>query len=187
MKPENRTRMMIWAIVVLAVLNITTILTIIYHRHEPRPDTIMPESGMTGGENSSVRFSGRWFRDELDLSAEQMNRFREFNPAFRQHVRDINLQLNDLRRLMLDEMSSPASDSARLNSLADSVGYLHADLKKHTYRYYMNFKDMCNMEQKEKLDNMFREMFAADVQTGRYGPGGPYGRGRGRRIIDQSF
>lgn len=184
MKPENSNRMIIWAIVVLAVLNITTILTIIYHRHESRPEIDMQGSGTFGGENSSVRFSGRWFRDELGLSVEQMNRFREFNPAFRQHVRDINLQLNDLRRLMLDEMSSPVSDSARLNSLADSVGYLHADLKKQTYRYYMNFKDMCNMEQKEKLDNMFGEMFAADVQTGKYGPGGPYGRGRGKRFIN---
>ena len=184
MKPENRTRIMIWAIVVLAVLNITTILTIIYHRHEPEPEITVPVSGTNVGENSSVRFSGRWFRDELDLSAEQMNRFREFNPSFRRNVRDINLELNDLRRLMLIEMSSPDSDSARLNSLADSVGNLHADLKKHTYRYYMNFKNICTGEQKEKLDRMFGEMFAADVQTGRYGPGGPYGRGRGRRFIN---
>jgi uncharacterized membrane protein len=184
MKPENRTRMMIWAIVVLAVLNITTILTIIYHRHEPEPESTVPVSGTTGEEISSVRFSGRFFRDELVLNAEQMNRFREFNPAFRQRVRDINLELNDLRRLMLEEMSSPYSDSARLNSLADSVGYLHADLKKRTYRYYMNFKDICNEEQKEKLDRMFGEMFAADVQTGRYGPGGPYGRGRGRQFVN---
>jgi hypothetical protein len=184
MKPENRTRLMTWAIIALAVLNITTILTIIYHRHQTGPDITVPGSGTIGEGNSSVRFSGRYFRDELDLNAEQMNRFREFNPAFRQNVRDINLQLNDLRRLMLDEMSSPGSDPAKLNLLADSVGYLHAELKKHTYRYYMNFKDMCNMEQKEKLDNMFMEMFATDVQTARYGPGGPYGMGRGRRTIN---
>ena len=46
----------------------------------------------------------------------------------------------------------------------------------------MNFKDICNKEQKEKLDNMFGEIFAADIQTGRYGQGILYGRGRGRRI-----
>lgn len=184
MKPENRTRMMIWAIVVLAVLNVTTILTIVYHRHDPGPEITVSGSGTIVEENASVRFSGLWFRDELDLSAEQMNRFREFNPGFRQNVRDINLQLNDLRRKMLVGMSSSESDSTRLNSLADSVGYLHADLKKQTYRYYMNFKDICNEEQKVKLDNMFGEMFASDVQTGRYGPGGPYGRGRGRRFIN---
>ena len=182
MKTENRTRMMIWAIALLAVMNITTILTIIYHRHETRPGINMPVSDITGGDNASVRFSGRWFRDELDLSAEQMNRFREFNPAFRQHVRDINLQLNNLRKLMMNEMSSPLSDSARLNVLSDSVGFLHAELKKYTYRYYMNFKDICNKEQKEKLDNMFGEIFAADIQIGRYGQGSLYGRGRGRRI-----
>ena len=184
MKPENRTRMMIWAIVVLAVLNITTILTIFYRRHDPDAEITVPVSGTNVGENSSVRFSGRWFRDELDLNSEQMNRFREFNPAFRQQVRDINAELNDLRQQMLDEMSSSDNDSVRLNMLADSIGYLHADLKVLTYRYYRDFKAIINGDQKEKLDNMFGEMFAADVQTGRYGPGGPYGRGRGRRFIN---
>jgi len=175
---------MIWAIIVLAVFNISTILTIIYHRHEPGPEITIPVSGTIREKNSSVRFSGRYFRDELDLSDDQMNSYREFNPAFRQHVRDINLGLNDLRRLMLEEMSSPACDSARLNLLADSIGYLHADLKVLTYKYYMDFKAIINEDQKEKLDNMFGEMFAADVQTGRYGPEGPYGRGRGRRFIN---
>jgi len=185
MKEENRIRLMTWAIVVLAVLNISTIVTIIYHRHTSSPETNLKGSGEIASESSSVRFSGRWFRDELDLSPEQMNRFREFNPAFRQQVRDINLDLNDLRRKMLKEMAESDFDSVRLNSLADSVGHLHADLKVLTYRYYVKFKELCNEEQKEKLDRMFGEMFATDVQTGQFGPGGPNGRGRGRRFINR--
>ena len=78
MKEENRIRLMTWAIVVLAVLNISTIVTIIYHRHTSSPETNLKGSGEIASESSSVRFSGRWFRDELDLSPEQMNRFREF-------------------------------------------------------------------------------------------------------------
>lgn len=185
MKEESRIRLMTWAIVALSVLNISTIVTIIYHRHKSVPETVLQGSGRIDAESSSVRFSGRWFRDELDLSPEQMNRFREFNPAFRQQIRDINLDLNDLRRKMLEEMAESDFDSIRLNSLADSVGHLHADLKVLTYRYYMKFKKLCNEEQKEKLDMMFGEMFATDVQTGQFGPGGPNGRGRGRRFINR--
>jgi hypothetical protein len=184
MKPDSRYRWMIWAIFALALLNITTIVTVIYHRNHSRQELTVPETGRIQIENASIRYSGRYFRDQLNLSNEQMARFREFNPGFRQHVRDINIELNNIRRRMLTEMSSSYSDSVKLNLFSDSIGHLHADLKKLTYRYYLDFKEICNKDQKEKLDQLFGEMFASDIQVGRYGPGGPYGRGRGRRFIN---
>jgi len=173
---------MFWAIVALAVLNLTTILTIIYSRSQNGQVNAVPETGIIQSENASARFSGRYFRDQLGLNNEQMSRFKEFNPGFRQHVRDININLVHLRQQMLEEMSAPDSDTSKLDLLSDSVGYLHADLKKLTYRYYLDFKKICNKQQKEKLDQLFGEMFATDIHTGQYGPGGPYGRGRGRRF-----
>ena len=173
---------MLWAVVALAVLNLTTILTIIYFRNQSGQANTVPETGIVQSENTSARFSGRYFRDQLGLSNEQMSRFKEFNPGFRQHVRDININLIRLRQQMLEEMSAAESDTTKLALLSDSVGYLHADLKKQTYRCYLDFKNICNKQQKEKLDQLFGEMFATDIHTGQYGPGGPYGRGRGRRF-----
>jgi len=184
MNAERKNLFMIWTIIALAVLNLTTIVTIFYYRNRNGQGTVNQEAGSIQSENASMRFSGRYFRDQLNLNAEQMDRFREFNPAFRQHVRDINFELSNIRRKMLNEMSSSVCDSDRLNLLSDSVGHLHADLKKLTYRYYLDFKEICNREQKEKLDKLFGEMFATDGHTGQYGPGGPDRRGRGRRFIN---
>jgi Spy/CpxP family protein refolding chaperone len=184
MKAEDKIKIMRWALVALVVLNLTTILTVIYYRNTNFREESLQEGTAVQSESASMRFSGRYFRDQLNLNEEQMNRFREFNPQFRQQVRNVNYQLNDIRRKMLDEMSSPDCDSVRLNLLSDSVGLLHADLKRLTYKYYFDFKDICNNEQKVKLDQLFGEMFATDVQAGQYGPGGPNGRGRGRRFTD---
>ena len=78
-------------------------------------------------------------------------------------------------------MAKPDYDTTRLNMLSDSIGYLHANLKKETYMYYMNFKKMCDISQQQKLEQLFEEMFAGDVQTGQNGNGGQGGRRFGRQ------
>lgn len=183
MRTENSGRWMIWAIVALAVMNIATIATVIHNRNHTRQVAYYSPSA-AGEDEASLRFSGRYFRDRLDLNRDQMTRFRDFNFSFRQNARDINVKLGNIRREMLAEMSSENTDTVRLSVLSDSVGLLHAQLKKETYTYYMNFKNMCNREQKEKLDQMFGEMFVIDVPSGNM-QGGQYRRGRGRQILNQ--
>lgn len=185
MKPESKNRWMIWVIMILAVMNISTIITIIYHRHSETDRNLPPVSGQAHSENASMQFSGRYFRDQLNLSRDQMANFRQFNVEFRSRVRNINLSLIDIRHQMLNEMAAELSDSAKLDMLSDSIGHLHAELKKLTYRYYLDFKIICDKQQQQKLEQLFGEMFATDIQTGRYGQRGPYGRGRGRELIDQ--
>ena len=182
MKTENKYSRMVWAIVILAVMNIATILTIVYQRHQAGKAEFVPESGQVQSESASIKYSGRYFRDQLNLNNDQMDRFKEFNPRFRQHVRDINIDLSKKRQEMLDEMAADTADTLRLNLLSDSIGSLHAELKKLTYRYYSDFKKICDKQQQEKLEQLFGEMFAADVQMGQYGQRGPHGSGRGRRF-----
>ena len=173
---------MVWAIVILAVMNIATILTVIYNRNQSDKEEIVPESGQVQSESASIKYSGRYFRDQLNLNSDQMARFKEFNPRFRQQVRDINIDLSKKRQRMLMEMSAADSDTAKLDMLSESIGCLHTDLKKLTYRYYMDFKKLCDKQQQEKLEQLFGEMFSTDIQMGQYGQRGPHGRGRGRKF-----
>ena len=180
MKTETKIKLMIWAILLLAVMNISTILTVLYNRDQEAklrniPERILPES-------ASVKFSGRYFRDHLGFNQQQMNRFVEFNPAFRKQIMRINTELADQRRRMLLEMSTGTSDTSKLNQLCDSIGHLHASLKKYTYKYYLDIKNICDKQQMVKLEQMFDEMFAGEMPAGRHGKGGPMGRRSGRNI-----
>jgi hypothetical protein len=116
-----------------------------------------------------------------------MTTFVEFNPAFRENVRNINMDLNLFRQEMLSEMAAEKCDTIRLNTLSDSIGTLHANLKKVTYKYYIDLKKICDQQQQERLKQLFGGMFVTDIQTGQHGKGGPYGRGRGRRFNKYLF
>jgi len=181
MKTVNTNYWMVLAIIVLAVMNLTTFITVLYNKNRTENNEIVSAREQATTETASLRFSGRYFRDELNLSTEQMNSFSDFNPEFRQNVFTINRSLDKKRREMLDEMAKRNCDTTILNNISDSIGYLHASLKKQTYQYYLSFKRICNDEQLIKLEQLFGEMFTSDVQMRQNGRGGQGGRRYGWR------
>jgi len=182
MKLENKYSVMFWAIVVLAVMNITTILTVVYSRYQAVESVALVGTSEQQTEEEAEKFSGRYFRDQLNLSSEQMQQFKEINPVFRPKARSITIELAEKRRMMLVEMAAAKSDTARLNELSDSIGQLHSDLKRFTYQYYLEIKAICDQEQQKKLVQIFGEMFATDSPLGSSGKGGQRGWQQGRRF-----
>ena len=184
MRTENTKRWMIWAIVILAAMNVAMIVTVLYNRQQVAEVLNVQQNRENEIVDPSIRFSGRYFRDQLGLSRAQMSEFSRFNPEFRQQAREINIRLAELRQQMLNELSAEGSNTTRLNTLADSLGYLHADLKKLTYGYYLDLKNICDKQQQEKLELTFRAMFATDIPAGPNGMRGQSRRGRGSRFIN---
>jgi len=180
MKTENRYIWMVWVIVLLAVMNIATVITVIYQKHQAKMEEVVTEDSQPQAETASITYSGRYFRDQLSLTNAQMERFTAFNPVFRGNVRNINMNLNLLRQKMFSEMTAENYDTVKLNALSDSIGYLHSDLKKVTYKYYLDIKNICDQEQQKKLEQLFSGMFVSDSPRGQYGKGDPQGKGRGR-------
>ena len=173
---------MVWAILILAVMNVATIITVVYNRNRMEDQRIVALNNEPQSESTSVSYSGRWFRDQLSFNSEQMGSFVEFNPVFRGNVRRINMDLNLLREKMLSEMAADNCDTILLNELSDSIGLLHSNLKKVTYKYYIDIKNICDTQQKEKLEQLFGGMFAGDGRMGQFGKGGQQGRRRGRQF-----
>lgn len=182
MKTENTYKWMVWAIVILALMNIATIVTVIYNRNKANSEVTVESARQSQSPGLSMKYSGRYFRDQLGFNDDQMSRFAEFNPAFRENVRSINNELNLLRDQMLSEMAAEKCDSMKLGLLSDSIGYLHANLKKITYEYYLDIKNICDQQQQEKLKELFSGMFASDFRQGRYGRGSQQGRQHGRQF-----
>jgi Spy/CpxP family protein refolding chaperone len=183
MRAESKKSMLIWAIAVLAVMNISTILTVVYQKVQSDKSKVGTAADTKQAETESEKFSGRYFRDQLNLSSEQMEKFETINPAFRPKARNIALELANKRKEMLAEMAAVQSDTSRLNVLSDSIGELHSDLKKISYRYYLGIKGICDPEQQSKLEQIFSEMFSTDSPLGSSGKGGgPKGWQRGRRF-----
>lgn len=181
MKTENKRSGMIWAIVVLAVMNLSTLGTILYHQYQSDKPAANPEEAQKQLETDAEKFSGRYFRDKLNLDGNQMERFRAINPVFRQQARAITEELASMRKQMLAEMAAANSDTTKLNALSDAIGQLHSQLKKITYQYYLDLKSICNTEQQKQLEQLFTEMFTNDASMSFPGKGGR-GWQRGKHI-----
>lgn len=172
MKTENKQSWMIWAIAALVVLNISTLATILFHQYQSNKTVVSTEQMQNQPGADAEKFSGRYFRDKLNLDGTQMEKFREINPAFRLQARDVTMELAAKRKQMLVEMASAHADTNKLNALSDSIGILHARLKKLTYKYYLDLKGICNADQQKQLEQLFNEMFINDAPMGFPGRGG---------------
>lgn len=150
----------------LAVLNLSIITTLIYQKYLSQPDNEDITKNDEVMQERNLRFSGRYFKENLLLTPDQLSQFQNFNPIFRNNAREINAELADLRREMLNEMSGSDPDTSKLNQLSDSVGILHSELKKLTYRYYLDLKKICRPDQYPLLEQMFDETFSNDPADG---------------------
>lgn len=185
MKPETKNRLMIWAIIFLSVLNLTTLGTILYHEYYSGINNINSGNVPERIEGDAEKFSGGYFRDQLNFSEEQMDKFRGFNPRFRRDAREITYNLANLRKEMLLEMSRENPDSTHVVQIADSIGILHRNLKLITFDYYENIKLISDSSQRTKLEQLFKEFFVNDITVGFNGSGRSGDQrnngGRGRR------
>jgi Spy/CpxP family protein refolding chaperone len=180
MKAENKHRLMVWGLVVLAIMNLSTLGTILYHTWRSEKPGINAASKQPQLEANTENFSGRFFRDKLNLDREQMDKFREFNRNYRPKAYDLTISLSKLRGNMLDEMEKANPDIAKLNELARKIGDAHTELKIITYEYYLNIKSICTPDQQVILKDLFRSIFQADARLSYPGREGKEGMGRGR-------
>ena len=151
----NKTKLLIWAVVLLVVLNVTTIGTILYHNYT---ESVNSKTIVITAEGTNM-LNGRFFRQTLGFDNAQMVTFREANREFRPKANRIIYQIDSLKNEMFTELKKTKSDTIKLNRLSLETGALHADLKKETNRFYLKIKTVCTPEQLEQLQTTFTPLF----------------------------
>lgn len=164
MKQETKSRLLIFSVIILALLNISTIATIVIGNRNIKRD----ESIVIDPESSPI--NGRFLRQELSLSNDQMEIFREESRKLRQSANSFIGNMNHYKSELYKEIQSQNPDIAIIKAYSDSIGYKHARLKELTAHFYLNFRDKCTPEQRERLIKIFEPLFS-DSQHMR-GPGG---------------
>lgn len=175
MNATNKYRILIWIIVILIATNISTIGSFYYHRITELKATTSKQDEQTTlpGEQRT-----RFFRDELNLDADQINQFREINRTFNRTARGIEMNLAQLREDMIKELGTQNPDSTRLIQIAMEVGNNHRELKQVTTTFYLDMKKICTDEQQIKLHEIFQSMLNKDNQVNLPQPGNQGGRWR---------
>ncbi|HCY40579.1 MAG TPA: hypothetical protein DHV48_04380 [Prolixibacteraceae bacterium] len=175
MNPTNKYRILIWIIVILIATNLSTIGSFYYHRITELQAAKVKQDEQTNipGEQRT-----RFFRDELNLDANQTDQFREINRTFNRAARNIETNLALLREELITELGTQNPDSTHLNQIATEVGNNHRELKQVTSNFYLNMKKICTAEQQTKLHEIFQSMLNKDNQVNLPRPGNQGGRWR---------
>ena len=165
---KNAYRILIWIIVILIATNLSMGISFLYHKQQDKK--FMEQLEEAAIDVPSERRT-RFFREQLNLGQDQMDIFRELNRDYNKTAWQVTHQLETLRAEMVRELGKENPKEKRLDSISKQIGELHTNLKKETIDYYMQMKEVCNDEQKVKLNEIFMSMLKKkdDVSLPEYG------------------
>jgi len=153
---------LVWAVVLLLIMNISVIATIFYKRHEQTRILIKPPAAVIAQQMRP----GLYLRNELDLSEEQFEAFNKVRMKYQLAVRDINIEINSRRKIYMDELMKANPDTEMLKTASDSIGKLHARIINETGNYYNEIKSICNEKQMKNLNTFFLRVMQTDIRPG---------------------
>lgn len=179
----NKTQILIWTVVLLVILNLTTIGTVIYHNYNEKTDSqsIVLDTG------GNILLSGRYFRQNMGFNDSQMNVFREANREFRPKANQIIFKIDSLKNEIFTELKKQHTDTIRLNRLSHETGIQHENLKRETNRFYLKIKAVCTLTQLQQLQNTFIPLFRDTPCNGNGMNRQGRGRGQGQGFQNQQL
>lgn len=139
-------------IIILIATNLSMGISFLYYKHrEKKIDAEIQETAIEVPSQQRTRF----FREQLNLSPDQLEIFRELNRNFNRTAWQINHCLERLRIDMVNEMGKEKPDEEKLKQVSQNIGELHTELKDETIKYYLSMKEVCSEEQKVRLYKIF--------------------------------
>ncbi len=152
---------LILIIVFLVATNTATIGTIIYNAYFQTNDNKENTKKTKTVENKCFC---KHCRNELSLNNEQYIKFDSSKQKFQRHAKFLKNEMHINRNKFIRELGKDKSDTIYLRKLSEEIGKLHTELKHFTFEYYIEMKNVCTDEQKEKLFDMFKIMINKDVE-----------------------
>jgi len=154
---DRKTTWLVWAIIILFLMNAATLGTIIYHNSNQRKQAAVDTSVVTSFSGNVI--NGRFFRQTLGFDNEQMTAFQAANRHFRPQTMNITFGIDSLKQAMFLEMRKQDPDTLKLAALSREIGELHTLLKQKTWQFYLEIKSVCNAQQLSQLETAFEPLF----------------------------
>lgn len=167
--------MLWWAVALLIILNLTTIITMLYHnsRSEDMQEIVI--------EPDVVPLNGKYFRQVLGFDDRQMDAFREANRTFRQKANVIVDSIGREKAAMFTGLTSENPNRAHIDKISTRIGELHRQLKDATATFYLSLRAICTKQQQVELQSIFIPLFRTTPYSQGQGRGGRYGNRHGNR------
>ncbi|MEM6965686.1 MAG: periplasmic heavy metal sensor [Bacteroidota bacterium] len=114
-----------------------------------------PERGQHPDKHERKRIEA-FLKSELNLSKEQVVKFKELREAHFAERRAHWQSIRPLKKEMMEALSSETPDTLQAKSIADQIGQLEAEKEKMLIDHYLKLQAECTPEQREKLADVFQ-------------------------------
>ena len=162
MAKQTTYRWLVWIVVILLATNISMAVSFISHNNrENNEETLKTE---TTTENAPVQQQTRFFKEKLNLRPDQMDSFRELNRNYNRTSHAIARDLEALRFDMVKELGKEQSNPDSLDIITTKIGEKHKELKNITIDYYQKMSELCDPQQRGKLNEIFMSMLKSSDQ-----------------------
>jgi Spy/CpxP family protein refolding chaperone len=158
----KKSQLLIWALVLLVILNVATIGTILYHKYQSTP--VSNNIAINTGVEVNM-LNGQFFRQTLGFNDVQLDAFRDINQMFRPTARMLTYRIDSLKNEMFSALQKESPDTVRLNTMSTQIGELHGRLKYETYHFYLDLKKICTPAQSAELEKAFQPLFKTENIT----------------------
>jgi len=138
-----------WGLAVYLIANLTFVIYIWMQVnrpqfHGPRPDGPRPfDHGIT---------------QELNLSREQQDKFREIDQAHKKNVDSLVNTILNVKRELAAEIFKKNPDDKFIDEKIRLIGSIQQSIEKEVITHFRKLSEICNDEQREKLSNMFKKI-----------------------------
>jgi Spy/CpxP family protein refolding chaperone len=149
---------------VLTIINVAALVTIAYHRFQPRKP--FPT---VGPPDNPINF----IKQELGLSEEQAKKFEDHFKKFQGEMDPILDSLKVKRSELMDGISAERPDMDKVTKLIGEVGRLENEMQKKIVMNMLEEKSFLTPEQQKKFFSIFKQ--GKDRERGPMGRGGGMG------------
>jgi hypothetical protein len=148
----TKNKLIIWAVIILAVLNLVLLSTLWFFKSPAPLPPPPPPKDKSGGV---MMFLER----ELGLNEDQRDRFRQLRHKHFETTRKFRNNIDSLKREILKEAFKYTPDSNYVNTLISQIAAKEKEVENEIFTHFLNLKNACNDEQKIKFESLVNEYF----------------------------
>ncbi len=154
----TKNRILIWVVIAAFAINISAIVTILYHVNKEKCRT----------ENAN--FHNRphdIFKKELNLNAEQETQFMEMKKASREEAQPIVIKIKEQRKELMKVLFEKTPDTLKIAQISNEIQQSQSLLLHLTIKHYLELKKILKVDQQEKLNLLYQDLFGCPKQMGK--------------------
>ncbi len=143
-----------FAIVLLVIINVSSITTILIRRHRPA------EHHLPRKMADNVKATTIFLKKELQFSDAQIDEFIQFQNKFLDESQRMRHEIGDLKRDIYLTLFENVTDTSNNSRRFAEIGKKNVEMEVLLYEYFIQVKNLCTPGQQEVFDVLLGKILA---------------------------